>query len=385
MKPLAVGMIGVGDLTLKQHLPNVQRCDWLRADMLCDLKAERLEQGLALASGARATTDYREVLADPGIDLVVVALAPERHAPIAIEALRAGKHVYVEKPLAEDVATAMRVAEVARKAGRHIAVGFNRRFAPAYRDAYSLVSRDRGPLMLTYRLVDDHRDRAGHWQGRSRLLDECCHVFDVFNWFARARPIRLFATGIGRNEDYQIVVEYANGVTASLFTSASGAFHWPKERIEIVGDNKVVAVEDFVELQSGGIPGWETRRYAGCEYPGFSRGYGKMFASLGLPFYRELRAHMGDLLLNSGLLEQCPGEDKWTAVARHFPEHLRMPINYACDKGWYAALTGFGQAILEGQAPDNADAEAGALTVLMSLAAQESVRTGQPQAIPAPA
>ncbi|MFH0963965.1 MAG: Gfo/Idh/MocA family oxidoreductase, partial [Planctomycetota bacterium] len=327
---LNVGFLGVGNLVSKQHLPNAAKCPWLRVHTLCDLNADALDKHASRYRPERAGRDYHTMLADPAVDLVVIALSPDQHAPLTIESLRAGKHVYVEKPLSEDIPASLEVARVCRETRKHLAVGFNRRFAPSYVDAFEIVTRDVGPLLITYRMVDDFRDRPAHWKGRSRLLDEACHAFDVMNWFARSTPKRVFASGVGRPDDHHVVVEYGNGVSASLCLSSFGAFHWPKERLEIVGDNHVVAVEDFVELQTAGVPGVSDKRYPGLEYEGFTRGYARLYAELGLPFYRAMRSNMADLLLGSGLIEKYPDREKWSLVAEHFPEHLRIPINYSC-------------------------------------------------------
>ncbi|MFH0963204.1 MAG: hypothetical protein V2A58_04235, partial [Planctomycetota bacterium] len=100
--------------------------------------------------------------------------------------------------------------------------------------------------------------------------------------------------------------------------------------------------------------------------------------------YRAMRSNMADLLLGSGLIEKYPDREKWSLVAEHFPEHLRIPINYSCDKGWYDALACFAKAILDGSTPRNANALDGALTVAMSLAALESARTGKAVEVPIP-
>lgn len=377
MKKIKLGFLGVGNLVCKQHIPNAFSSDVFQIHTLCDLNPERLRAVAEKYAPERVTTRHREMLADPEVDAVVIATAQDLHAQLTTEALIAGKHVYVEKPLAEHLAPALAVEEMARQTGLHVAVGFNRRFAPAYQDAFDILKNETGPIMMTYRLVDDGRDRPGHYANWPRLLEECCHVFDIFNWFAKSRANRVYATGIGRGDDHQVIVEYENGVTGSLFTSSHGAFHWPKERLEIVGDHKVVAVDDFVELQTGGIPGFEDRRYRGREYEGFSKGYASLYEKMGLPFHRGLRSAMGDALLSSGLIEQCPNEDKWTAFAKANPAHLHIPINYACDKGWSQALIHFGECIRDGKKPRNTGASGAAAALAISLAAMDSVKRRQ--------
>jgi predicted dehydrogenase len=380
-KPLNVGFLGVGALAAKQHVPNTFANPRLKVHTLCDLDEARLAFYRDRYHPERVTKDYRAMFADPEVDLVVIAMSPTQHARFSVEALDAGKHVYVEKPLAVEVGAALDVARAARRNGRRVAVGFNRRFAPAYVDARAALRGDAGPLLITYRMVDDMRDRSAWYRGRPRLIDEACHVFDVCNWLAGAEPVNVYAIEAGRPQDHHVVVAYANGVSASAALSFYGSFAWPKERLEIVGDNKVVGVEDFVELQAAGVPGLTQKNYPGREYDGFTRGYAEAYERVGLPFYREVRRRMNDLLLGSDLLETARDRDKWEAVAEAFPDHFRIPVNYSCDKGWYQALDHFGGCLLEGRAPGTADAQDAAKAIAMGLAAMESIRERRPVAL----
>ena len=373
-----VGFLGVGALSTKQHVPNAFHNSLLRVHSLCDLDEARLKFYQDRYKPKRVTTDYRRMLADPEVDFVVIAMKPELHVPFTIEALQAGKHVFVEKPLAVTTEEAMKAARAAHAAGRHLAVGFNRRFAPSYLDALDAVKTDKGPLLINYRMVDDARDRSAWYTGRIRLIDEACHVFDVFNWLARSEPVGVYATEFGRKEDNQVVVQYENGVTAAAVFSSFGAFGWPKERIEIVGDNKVVGVEDFVELQAAGVPGLTQKNYAGREYDGFTHGYAQAYAQIGLPMYRYMRRLMEQRLLASGLIDSAAGRDKWEALADLSPQDIHIPVNYSCDKGWYNALDHFGRSILQNSPPETASAQDAAKTIEMGLAALESIRVGQP-------
>jgi len=371
---LNVGFIGVGSLTTKQHLPNAHHNPIFKVHGLCDIDEEALETYAQKYHAETTSRRYKDILDDDDVDLVVIATIPEHQARFSLEAVRAGKHVYVEKPLCETTEQAVEIQQEVNRSGKHLALGYNRRFAPSYRDVFRLVQGDAGPIMMNYRMVDDERDRPGWYKGRGRMIDELCHVFDVFNWLARSEPVGIFCSEYGRREDYQVVVEYDNGVTAAAVTSSFGAFGWPKERLDVVGDNKVLAVEDFVELQTAGIEGWTSKNYRGREYEGFSKGYADAYEQIGLPFYRYMRRSMEKLMLGSGLIESEPDKEKWTFIGRRYPDHLRIPINYSCDKGWYDALDHFGRAILEGTTPENATALDAARTTAMSLAALESAK-----------
>jgi predicted dehydrogenase len=374
--PVRVGFVGVGSLATKQHLPNCVHNPRFKVMALCDLDPARARHYADRYGISQTTQKYEELLARKDIDAIVIAVHPDQHARMATAALNAGKHVYVEKPLTERIEEALQIDELARRLNLRLAVGFNRRLAPAMVDLRKLIASDTGPLIMSYRMVDDDRDRPASYRGRPRIVDEVCHVFDLFNWLARSEPVSIYATQFGRPGDHQIVVGYANGVAGSIMTSSFGSFGWPKERIEVVGDRKVIAVEDFVELQAAGIPGLTSRNYAGREYDGFSMGYAQAYAELGLPFYRYLRRQMESLLLESDLFTTQPDREKWEAVGERYPENLRIPVNYSCDKGWYCAMDLFGQAIQEGTAAPNASAIDGAKTAAMAAGALKSIEIG---------
>jgi predicted dehydrogenase len=130
MKRVVFGLIGAGGIAQSQHLPNLARAPHAFLKTLCDVREDVLGQMRQKYAVPHATTDYRSLLADPEIDAVVVATREDAQAPLTIEALRAGKHVYVEKPLAETSAACADVVAAQRDSGRFVAVGFNRRFAP---------------------------------------------------------------------------------------------------------------------------------------------------------------------------------------------------------------------------------------------------------------
>src|SRR5262249_44653201 len=138
------------------------------------------------AEAAYATTDYDAALADPEVNLVLIATRHDLHAAQALQALEAGKHVFVEKPLAlhEDELAALESFYEGR-AGPLLMTGFNRRFSPPARRLHELL-RDRGaPLMADYRMNAGFipLDSWVHGPaGGGRNLGEACHIYDLFEY-----------------------------------------------------------------------------------------------------------------------------------------------------------------------------------------------------------
>ena len=158
----------------------------------CDLEIGRAEQLVASAKAGSATDDAARVFADPAIDAVIVCTLNAALAPLALAAIRAGKHVLVEKPGAISTKQADELIDAARAAGVRVRVGFNHRFHPALRQARSLYeSGALGPLMFI-RGRYGHGGRVGYdreWRadptlsGGGELIDQGVHLIDLAGWF----------------------------------------------------------------------------------------------------------------------------------------------------------------------------------------------------------
>jgi predicted dehydrogenase len=158
----------------------------------CDLDASRAEAVAKASTGTLATTDYRVALADPAVDAVIVATLNSSLAPIALEAVRAGKHVLVEKPGALRATQLRRINEAAEKTKVRVRIGYNHRFHPAMLKARELIdSGVLGPMMFL-RGRYGHGGRKGYdreWRadpklsGGGELIDQGVHLIDLAGWF----------------------------------------------------------------------------------------------------------------------------------------------------------------------------------------------------------
>lgn len=248
-----------------------------QAHLLPALKAHPkvVLQGLATATSSKARTvagkfgfaycsgDYRDLLADAAIDAVVIATRHDLHGPLVAEALRAGKAVFVEKPLAlseselKEVISAYQESKSAGGREPALMVGFNRRFAELVEQIRSSWGAKVGPWVLQYR-VNAGPLPSGHWlrdpkQGGGRLLGEVCHFIDFLQFLVTAPPVRVYAemvssSNLGPEEDNLIVsIKFADGSIGGITYCAAGDPSFPKERIEYFGDGKAAVIDDFRE------------------------------------------------------------------------------------------------------------------------------------------
>lgn len=241
---VGVGVIGVGGISQYVHLPGLRLCPQAEIVALCDSDSERLQQRAADYGIAHTFTDYEALLHHPTVDAVVIATPTVFHAPIALAAIAAGKHVLVEKQLGMNYAETQRMYEVAQQAGVRHMTAFTYRFVPAMRYLKHLVGTGtvglprfvRVARLLDYPEVDlnwrQHRSLAGSGEvgdmGAHRI--DFCH--DVIGPIARVvSTTRIFApTRTGRDgkpiaadvEDFAVfIAEFADGVGVEQGTVAS--------------------------------------------------------------------------------------------------------------------------------------------------------------------
>jgi len=203
-------------------------------------------------------TELKTILDDPSFHLLVIATRHHEHVGPVIDSLKAGKHVFVEKPLAitwqglDDVVKTYESLEHKPV----LMVGFNRRFSPALAEIRKAIANRRAPLMIEYRLNGGYIP-LDHWvhnaQGGGRNIGEACHMYDVFRSLTGAAVTSITATAIDpgtlpylRNDNFSATIGYADGSVATLVYTALGPkTGMSKERIEIFADGEAYVVDNF--------------------------------------------------------------------------------------------------------------------------------------------
>jgi len=241
------------------------------------IRAGAIPVQIASASGAngvhlgrkfgftRATTDTTALLTDPGCDAVVVATRHDSHADYVVRALAAGKHVYVEKPLALTREDVDRIAGASAAApDRVVMVGFNRRFAPHIERVRQLLAGVSGPKVFVM-TVNAGAIPSQHWTqdpqaGGGRLVGEGCHFVDLLRYLADA-PIQSF--GVTRMkaalpDTVNVSLQFDDGSLGTLHYLANGSKDFPKERLEIFAAGRVLQLDNFRRLVGFGWPGFRS-------------------------------------------------------------------------------------------------------------------------------
>jgi len=218
---------------------------------------------------AVCASDYREVLRNPAVDAVFIATRHHLHAAMAREALEHGKTVFLEKPLAIDMKELRELTEAVERTKGQLMVGFNRRFAPLVRKAREFLLASPGPLAISYR-INAGPIPPDHWiqdpqEGGGRIIGEVCHFADLILFLTGQKPQQVFAQAMAKTTPQQavpdnviITIGLSNGSVGTIQYLSAGDPAYPKERIEIFGQNSVVVIDDFKSLHM--IRGGKARR-----------------------------------------------------------------------------------------------------------------------------
>ncbi|WP_254535901.1 bi-domain-containing oxidoreductase [Halomarina litorea] len=253
--PLAVGMIGVGNFAKGTLLPIIEDIKALDLRAVASATGVSASQVAAQHDCSYSTTDYRQIVEDNAIDIVVIATRHNLHAEIATAALEQGKDVHVEKPLAISEEGLQQVATAARDAPGRLMVGFNRRFAEPTRQLKKSVCDGPGPVMLNYRVNADSIPED-HWIhdpeiGGGRVVGEVCHFVDFARFVADSPIEQVYATGITNEsksvppENVDVTLEFENGSTASVLYTTLGDSSLPKEHVEAFGNGRASRIDNF--------------------------------------------------------------------------------------------------------------------------------------------
>jgi predicted dehydrogenase len=267
--PARVAFVGAGNYATSILMPAFRAA-------AADLRVVATQNGASALHAARrhgiarATTDLAEVFDAPDVDAVVIATRHDSHAALACRALRAGKHVYVEKPLAlthDDVDAILAAWETRPPADRPLlTVGFNRRFAPHVVRMQGLLAAETGPKAIVI-TVNAGVLPSGHWTqdadvGGGRIVGEGCHFVDLARHLAGSPITRRSAEFLDTKsrDSATLSLAFADGSIAAIHYLANGHRAFPKERVEVFAGGRILALDNFRSLTGHGWPGFSRLR-----------------------------------------------------------------------------------------------------------------------------
>lgn len=253
-----VGVIGCGAFAQQFHLPNLKSSDRLSFHTLAASTAQSAkEMGLRFGA-ANCTTDTRALIEDPEVEAVMVFTRDKSHPQLCADALRAGKHVFCEKPLTTSMEECEMLSAAAATGDLVCMTGFNRRFAPMMQQTQEIVSNMPGPRLIHFRVnagsLPDNDWVSDPVHSEGRIVGEACHFIDLFRWLTKSEPTKILASQLGecasshKLENLAATIEFENGSVANLIYTSVGSKLVGKERMELFCDGTTITMDDYQEL-----------------------------------------------------------------------------------------------------------------------------------------
>lgn len=254
-----IGVIGAGNYTRMTMLPALRQTGAVHKYIASagGLTAVALAKKFNFS---HATTDYAQMVNDPEVDLVLITTRHDLHAPMILESLRAGKHVFVEKPLVirkEDVAG---IREVYRDSAKTLTVGYNRRFSPHAVKVKSVLGTGMINVVAT---MNAGFIPAQSWVhdmniGGGRIIGEACHFIDLISFFCGSKVVSVCMNAMGNHpkentDNASILLKYENGSTGVINYFSNGSKKYPKERIEIYSQERTAVIHNWKKSEGFGF------------------------------------------------------------------------------------------------------------------------------------
>ena len=266
-----LGFIGAGNYASRVLIPAFKKANAQLHTIVTEGGINGVINGKKAGFSA-ASTDVAAMLAKPAVNAVAIVTRHNSHARFVVEALRAGKHVFVEKPLAinADELAEVRVAYGTaheKGIGPHLMVGYNRRFAPQIIRMKSLLASVKEPksfimTMNAGAIPPDHWTQVAD-VGGGRIIGEACHYIDLMRFLAGSPIVSVQArrmgdsAGVSVTDDKAVIVlGFADGSFGAIHYLANGAAGFPKERVEVFAAGRVLQLDNFRKLTGYGWPGF---------------------------------------------------------------------------------------------------------------------------------
>jgi predicted dehydrogenase/threonine dehydrogenase-like Zn-dependent dehydrogenase len=256
-----IGIIGAGNFTSAMILPCLKKTN-------AKLKYISSASGLTGTTLAKkykikfSTTDNNTILGDNDVDLVMITTRHNSHARLVVEALNAGKNIFVEKPLALKQEELDLVIDAYKNSGKTITVGFNRRFAPLAVQMKKALGNADSPMNIIATMNAGFIP-AKAWVhdmelGGGRIIGEACHFIDLISYLSNSKVVSVCMNAMGQNpkdnsDNASIMLKYENGTNAVINYFANGSKAYSKERIEVYHQERTLVMDNWRKLTGYGF------------------------------------------------------------------------------------------------------------------------------------
>ncbi|HSZ73102.1 MAG TPA: bi-domain-containing oxidoreductase [Cytophagaceae bacterium] len=263
-KEKGIAIIGAGNFTKMTLLPALKSMK----PLLTYIASAGGVSGTAMAKKYgihNSTTDYKAVLKDPHTGLVMITTRHQLHASMTIEALQAGKQVFVEKPLALNEMELEQIIQARQVSNKMVMVGFNRRFSPFIKKMKSVLASTPMHIIATMNAGFIPPNVWVHdlLIGGGRIVGEACHFIDLCNYLTGSKVVAVCANALGphvteQTDNVSILLRFENGSNAVINYFSNGDKSYSKERVEVYQDGRTLIMDNYRSLQAYGFKGFSS-------------------------------------------------------------------------------------------------------------------------------
>lgn len=258
-KEPVIGIIGSGNFTSNTIIPSLIK-------LKAQIKSIASINGLSASLQAKkakipvVTSDYTKIMNDDDVNTIIISTRHDLHAKMVLEGLKAGKNVFVEKPLCLSKEELDKILSEYNRADKILTVGFNRRFSPFSARIINLMAEGACNIVIT---VNAGFIPPDHWihdleKGGGRIIGEACHFIDLCAFYTGSRIVSISANAMGTNptkvsDNVTIMVRHEDGSNAVINYFSNGNKSYPKEKVEIFQQGKILSLNNWRSLTGFGI------------------------------------------------------------------------------------------------------------------------------------
>lgn len=303
---IRVALVGPGGFAKAVHLPNLQKLHkQFEIAAICSRTGHNANSVAQQFVAGYASTNYNDIIRDSQIDAVIICTRHDQHGEQVLQALKAGKHVLVEKPLCLTNEELDKIGEFYNQNpnGPVLLTGFNRRFSPAAVEIQNHFAKRTSGGIIQYVMNAGHID-SQHWiqtlEGGGRNKGEACHIYDFFTFLtnSKVKAVQVQSSAAKTehylaNDNFVATASFEDGSVASLIYTAKGNKNYQKEEASVFFDDKLIKLHDYKKLEHYGLKG------RACESSAPDKGHAtelKAFADAiksgewAIPLWQQLQA-----------------------------------------------------------------------------------------------
>jgi len=257
---VTLGVLGAGLFANSVLLPSIKKAGDIELVGIASSGGLHAQHSGKKFGFRYATSNDDEIVNDPNINTIAILTRHDTHAELVLKALKAGKHVFVEKPLAINSEQLSAIRKQLQKTDHCLLMtGFNRRFSPLAQQLQSQISNLQEPKFVHYR-INAGLLPLNHWAqdpeiGGGRIIGEACHFIDFITFLVGAPPVSVTAhalpdKGKYRQDNVSMTFTFPDGSIGVVDYFANGDKSFPKERVEVFCGGQIAVLDDFVSLQT---------------------------------------------------------------------------------------------------------------------------------------